>query len=274
MLHNSLFEFFAYSLSKSRLFCALSRRALQVRNNDSNTDMFTNGERNLARAIMPLLDERSCIVDVGCHVGDYSIMMAELGYRGSLIMLDMNDDACRQAHLAIGKYSEIRSEVICAIASRESGTNRKYYQGVNSSHNSVFDMRVLGDSELKAERFIESVSLDDLLRDHSINAVSILKIDAEGSELDIILGTKQYLETQKIDFIQFEYGDAAQVARVYLTDIVRLFKSYGYTVYKIMPNSLVRIELSAALNRSYSCSNFVAMSAMGANKLQTLISEE
>ena len=274
VLHNQILEYFANILAKSRLFCALSRRTLQIRDNDSNVDIQTNGERELMKTIMPLLNEGSVVIDVGCNVGNWSTMIGELGYKGALIMLDMDDDACRQAHLAIGKYSKIRTEIITAIVCRESGMDGKYYQGGVSAHNSVFDMRVLGDIEVKVERFVESVVLDVLVRDRFIDSVSVLKVDAEGSELDVLLGAKQLLQNQKIDFIQFEYGDAAQAARIFLTDLVHLCHSYGYTVYKIMPNSLARIEMGAILNRSYSCSNFVAMSAKGANNLKTYISEE
>ena len=272
-MKNAVFEYLAKLFAKSRIFCALSRRTLEIYNNDSNVDMHTNGERVLMKTIMPLLDSSSVVIDVGCNVGDWSTMIAELGYIGSLVMLDMDDDACRQSQLAIAKYSEIKTEVITAMVCGEAGMVIKYYKGKNSAHNSFFDMRDLGDIEVKAEKFVGSVTLDDLLRDRLFNTVSILKIDVEGSELNVLLGAKQFLENQKIDFIQFEYGDAAQAARVFFTDLVHLFHSYGYIVYKIMPNSLVRIELGTVLNRSYSCSNFVAMSEKGRNSLKTYVSK-
>jgi len=270
---NAVFEYLAKWFAKSRIFCALSQRTLQISHNDSNVDMHTNGERVLMKTIMPLLDKSSVVIDVGCNIGDWSMMIVELGYKGSLIMLDMDEEVCRQAHLAIGEYSDIRTEIITAMVCGETSTGFKFYKGKDSAHNSVFDMRVLGDIEVKVEKFVESVSLDDFVRDRLIDSVSVLKIDAEGSELDVLLGVKSLLVNQKIDFIQFEYGDAALVARVFLTDIVTLLNSFGYSVYKIMPKSLKLIQVSANLNRSYSCSNFFAISAKSSNKLKMYISE-
>jgi FkbM family methyltransferase len=265
---NAVFEYLANWFAKSRIFCALSQRTLQISDNDSNVDMHTNGEQELMKTILPLLDKSSVVIDVGCNVGIWSTMICELGYKGSLVMLDMDDDACWQSHLAIGKYSKIRTEIITAIVGGETRMDGKYYKGKDCSHNSVYDMRVIGDLENKVDVFISKVTLVKLCEERSIDHVSFLKIDVEGGELDVLIGAKQLLENQKIDFIQFEYGDAATAARVFLTDIVTLLHSFGYTVYKIMPKSLKHIEVGANLNRSYSCSNFFATSAKSSYKLK------
>ena len=164
-MKNAVFEYLAKLFAKSRIFCLLSRRTLQICDNDSSVDMRTNGESALMKKIMPLLDKASVVIDVGCNVGDWSSMIAELGYNGSLLMLDMDDDACRQSHLAMGKYSELRAEIITAMVCEETRMDRKYYKGKDSAHNSVFDMQVFGDTEAKVEKIVNSVSLDDFLRD-------------------------------------------------------------------------------------------------------------
>jgi FkbM family methyltransferase len=268
----AVFDKLSTVISKSKLLCALGRRSIQIRVNDSNVDIQKNGEQSLMRVILPLLDKESLVIDIGCNVGTWSIMIARSGYKGNVLMIDMDVDSTNQAHANMSQYLDMSTEILTRMVSSEKGSVANYYKGVTSSHNSVHDMRVIGDREDKIIESSERISLESLCEERAYSRVDFLKIDVEGNELEVLLGAKSLLENQEIDVIQFEYGDAAQAARVFLTDIVHFFHLYNYSVYKIMPNCLVRIEIEPAINRSYSCSNFVALSEKRISDLDTYIS--
>ena len=178
------------------------------------------------------------------------------------------------SHLTSEQVADLTDGLEADIASSlddgaDIGSAKKYATDLLAAAGMSKDVEVVPNA---VDVFINKVTLVKLCEERLIDHVSVLKIDAEGSELDVLLGAKQLLENQKIDFLQFEFGDAAISARVFLTDIVTLLHSFDYTVYKIMPKSLKHIVVGANLNRSYSCSNFIAISAKSSNKLKMYIS--
>ena len=76
----------------------------------------------------------------------------------------------------------------------------------------------------------------DYLRQRSIERLSLLKIDVEGGEPDVLAGFADALREGRIDAVQFEYGRINIRRRFLLADFFDLFAGYGYRVGKIYPN--------------------------------------
>lgn len=76
---------------------------------------------------------------------------------------------------------------------------------------------------------------DDYLAKHGISRLSMLKIDVEGSEPDVLRGFQQALGEQRVDVVQFEYGKINVARRFLLADFFALFEGCGYRVGKIYP---------------------------------------
>ena len=68
---------------------------------------------------------------------------------------------------------------------------------------------------------IEIIRLDSYIIENNINKVSLLKIDVEGLEYEVLLGMGDYLGI--CDYIVFEYAwDTIEAAGAHLTDIKKL----------------------------------------------------
>lgn len=86
---------------------------------------------------------------------------------------------------------------------------------------------------------IQTVKLDTILKNQSID---YLKIDTEGLELDVMQGCSKLLLSQKIKFIQFEYGGTYKDSHISLNDIIKFLNQYNYRVYDLEKNSLRSLE--------------------------------
>lgn len=68
--------------------------------------------------------------------------------------------------------------------------------------------------------------------------VDFVKIDTEGSDLNVILGAKRLLSNGSIRYLQFEYTDAWMEYGANLRLAIQFLDSHGYDVYIIRPNRL------------------------------------
>jgi FkbM family methyltransferase len=74
---------------------------------------------------------------------------------------------------------------------------------------------------------IQCKKLDTLFGEYQLQKIDYLKIDTEGAEYKILLGSRNLLEQKKITFIQFEYGLPDK--NIPSVDIImNLLEEYGY----------------------------------------------
>jgi hypothetical protein len=65
-----------------------------------------------------------------------------------------------------------------------------------------------------------------------------LKLDVEGSELDVLRGAVGLLSAHAIDVVQLEYGGCNIDARVLLKDLFAFMQERGYRMARLMPKGL------------------------------------
>lgn len=107
---------------------------------------------------------------------------------------------------------------------------------------------------------VKSTSLDELAKELTENRISLLKIDVEGYELDVLKGAKDILSNQNVDMIYIEAGMSKNgVQQCYYRDIDDVLEECGYKVFRIYEQMFEWIEDSPLLRRvniAYMSSNF------------------
>ena len=88
---------------------------------------------------------------------------------------------------------------------------------------------------------IPTIDLDSYCLIHNISVIDFLKIDVEGSELDVLKGADRLLKGKQIKYIQFEYGGCFLDAGITLEDVFSYLKSRGYDIGKIKKDGKVNI---------------------------------
>ena len=99
-------------------------------------------------------------------------------------------------------------------------------------------------------------TIDDFCAEKEIDRIFYLKIDVEGSELNVLKGCIDMLEKCKIRFIQFEYGPNCMEAKVYLKDFFEILQ--GYSIYRIVKDGIRRIKKYGEIIEIPLTSNFLA----------------
>ena len=249
-------------ISKSYYFTKFARLVVRSYDNDSNFDMYKNGEFKLLNLILSIKrasGSSSVFVDIGANVGDWSAALIECGYRGRLVALDplkRNLEKVRTRLIALD-YNKFD---LCEFAVSDKSEKVKFFSNkdqANSGTDSLYDMRKIGYNDELDCIDVQTTTLDEFTSKMGISKINFLKIDIEGNELFALRGARLLLSSGSIDFIQIEFGHAARAAGVYLHDIVNFVNEYDYKIFVIKPAGLLPLDFSPFTENRYSYINFL-----------------
>jgi FkbM family methyltransferase len=162
-------------------------------------------EPHVAEWMVDHLQEGDCFVDIGAHVGEYSLIAAtSIGPAGSIIALEPQHDLCK---------------VIAKNFSDNQINNARVIHGALGEHNGR--CHLFTDSRTKgavldtnsAEADIPMFNLETLLKDVPENTRIWMKLDAAGYELPCLTACKEYLKRRPIHLILKAYHQREVIQR-------------------------------------------------------------
>jgi FkbM family methyltransferase len=224
--------------------------------NENNSDMHTNGELWFLDKILPECD---VVFDVGANIGDWSNSVISINSSCSVYSfepslttfnkLSSNIISDKAILNNIGLGSVVEKNTLYINESRDTLNSMYCREGLN-----------LPDSIDKSSTEIVNIErLDEYCHNHNITSIDLLKMDVEGFELEVLLGSGEFISQNKINIIQFEYGGANIDAKVLLKDLMSLLILNGYKVYKIHSNYLEYIESYSQNLENFQYKNFIAV---------------
>ena len=107
---------------------------------------------------------------------------------------------------------------------------------------------------------VEAMRLDTFCRQRSVERIDYLKIDTEGGEYDVLTGAEEMLRAGRVKFIQFEYGGTYPGANTSLKQVCEFLSSFGYSLFRILPDGLLHIPKWRDELETYRLSNYLAVS--------------
>lgn len=148
--------------------------------------------------------EQATVVDVGAHVGYFSLFAAKnLAADSTIIAVEPSSKnfSVLTQNVATNQFSNIK--LVHAAVSNKVGTQLLYLS--KSENNSLFS-----DTATAASETVSTLTLDGLLQQQQLQTIDFLKLDCEGAEYDILYQTKPEI-LQKIKAISLEFHDLKKV---------------------------------------------------------------
>jgi len=84
----------------------------------------------------------------------------------------------------------------------------------------------------------------------------LLKIDVEGHEMDVLLGSLEVID--KISIIQFEFGGCNIDTRTFFQDFWYFFKQHDFMLYRITNNGPLLVNRYSEADEYFSTTNYLA----------------
>ncbi|WP_078119415.1 FkbM family methyltransferase [Thiosocius teredinicola] len=192
-------------------------------------------------AIQRLVRPGDRAVDVGANVGYFSLLLAGLvGKQGYVWSVEANAEIYELAYrnLEVNGFRDRSSVSMCAAYKEQTTLEFKVYEkhkGSSSIHVPDGDPEKYNDSVTTVN--VEARKLDDIVGEGTVN---FMKIDAEGSEPEVLLGADRLL-TESTDLgIVLEFAPSFYAGTSRGADLLDLLSSRGFSFSMIMKDSSIK----------------------------------
>lgn len=165
------------------------------------------------------------IIDVGANVGQSAVDFRKAFPGATIHCLEPSEANYRALVKTAQRLGNAFAHNIAAGAHH--GTARLVHGLDPSMH--YIDLDV--DDATSSEQ-VAIITMDEFCKSIGADRISILKVDTEGHELDVLNGARGLLSTERIDLVYLEAGmNLENLRHTYFSKIHELVSEYGYELF-------------------------------------------
>ncbi|WP_228056526.1 FkbM family methyltransferase [Microcoleus sp. LEGE 07076] len=211
-----------------------------------------------SQVIARFINAGNVVFDVGANAGDWT---AEVLHQGHDVEVHLFEPI---PHVYKNLIQNLDKKVISnnlAVGQKEEVKTFYYYEAnpLLSTFYRRVDVEKQGWLNPPKEITVLTTTIDNYCQRHGIKRINFIKIDVEGGELDVLYGAKHFLETGRIDYLQFEYGGTYIDSKTTLKEAFEYLQKFRYAIFKILPDKLEYKPTFLPEDENFEFSNFLAV---------------
>lgn len=186
-------------------------------------------EPEVTGIVRRLIKPGDTVLDIGANVGWFTSLFGKLvGPTGKVIGFEpVPDNYARLVeHVEINDLAQNTEIMRVAVGKEKSNVDIHVFENRTKARSSLSS---LNETTNFVKIPVQLVTVDGILKERSIGNISLMKVDVEGAEFDVLLGAKQLLTQENAPIIVIEINNDVNDSFGYkATDMKNLLKSYGY----------------------------------------------
>ncbi len=186
----------------------------------------------IVRVIQDLLKPGMTFIDVGAHVGQYSLLASGLvGREGTVHSFEPEPEtfALLQHNIRINGLQNVHL-IRCALAKSSKDVELYVARPDNIGQTSLRQPNNFSGVRVK----VQCRTLDDYAEEHGIDRIHLIKIDVEGAELDVLLGARGILSRNPKPHIIIEFWEEfLQAYGSSCAQVAEFLQNSGYNLFWI-----------------------------------------
>ncbi len=192
--------------------------------------IFRQHHSTLVPILKEYINEKSTVIDVGAHAGQFAKIFATLASEGHVYSFEPGDYAYSILTI-MHKIKGLSNVSLVKMGAGSKNTKDILNVPIKASGSFGYGRSCVGDNVFeKAHRQeISMVTLDSFVKENKVSKVSFIKIDVEGNELSVLEGA---INTIKRDtpaiMVEINRGHLLSLKKK-PEDIFDFFKALGYT---------------------------------------------
>lgn len=180
------------------------------------------------------------VFDIGAYIGDLTWVFSQFAGRDgrvfafepSVVNFNKLKELCKLMDL--GNVTCEQLAVCDVLGSIDFFTYGEHYDSWGSLAKRSIDEQSVGvKSGMQVEK-VTSITLDEYCSRNQIESIDILKIDVEGSELQVLYGARRLFTEKRIKSCLFEFGGTTFEAGNSPEAIREFFNTVGYTIESVI----------------------------------------
>jgi FkbM family methyltransferase len=238
-LRNRLIRFICFFFARPysvRIFKASSIILRYFQGLGSGSTLERSGELHFLRKTLLSIPHKPICVDVGVNLGLYSGEIKRVREDAKIIGFEASSSTSDQAIVNLSLHSDVEILNIGLSDCERLMTLKSPAQnsGVATFHEHY-------NHSYSSSETVSCTTLDKFAINSGLCYIDILKVDVEGHELNVLMGSIELLRSNSIAFIQFDAGMAISSNQTFY-HFWKLFRPLNYTLYRLLPYGFLRID--------------------------------
>ncbi len=211
-----------------------------------------------SQVIARFINAGNVVFDVGANAGDWTAEVLSQGHDVEIHLFEPIPHVYKKLIQNLDK--QVISNNL-AVGQKEEVKTFYYYEAnpLLSTFYRRVDVEKQGWLNPPKEITVLTTTIDNYCQRHGIKRINFIKIDVEGGELDVLYGAKSFLESGRIDYLQFEYGGTYIDSKTTLKEAFEYLQKFRYSIFKILPDRLEYKPSFLPEDENFEFSNFLAV---------------
>jgi len=197
---------------------------------------FTGGrihELKVTKLLLENLEPETCFVDVGAHLGYYTILASNKLTNGEVVSFEMDKTNYNilMKNIALNKCTNV--EAHNSAVTNSVGISKYVTNVILTSAMSRLDKKVKYNKK-KSKKVVKTITLNEFFKEN-YSKPDVIKIDVEGSEMDVLNGMDKILDRKKklTMFIEIHPGYLKNKFQSSSKEVIDKLLEKGFNIFQI-----------------------------------------